>query len=864
MEPTYDPAAFEERWYPIWESEGVFRPEVNPDGDPFCMVIPPPNVTGRLHMGHALNHTLYDAIIRRKRMQGYAALWVPGTDHAGIATQNVVERQLAEEGISRHDLGREAFIEQVWEWKQLYGSTITDQMRRLGDSVDWTRERFTMDDGLSRAVREVFVSLYEDDLIYRGYRIINWCPRCHTALAEIEVEYEDRQGELAHLAYPATDGSMEVVVATTRAETMLGDTAVAVHPDDERYRDLVGRTLTLPLVGREIPVIADEHVDPEFGTGAVKVTPAHDPNDFEIGGRHDLEQIIVMDTDARINANGGRFEGLDRFEARKAVKEALEAEGFLRGVEDYDHSVGHCYRCKTVIEPYLSDQWFVKVTPITTPAIDAVRNGESRFVPDRWKNTYFHWMENLRDWTISRQIWWGHRIPAWYCETCGDADGPRVFVSRDDLTGCPDCGGAVRQDDDVLDTWFSSALWPFSVFGWPDETPDLAKFYPNQALVTGFDIIFFWVARMMQMGVHFMGEVPYPDIVIHGLVRAADGRKMSKSDGNAIDPLDVIAEYGADPLRLALLQAAAPGHDVPLDMEWVAGTKRFGNKVWNAARFVLTHVEAGSVPADDAYPETPGPAASWVLSRLHEVTLEFDRLAEDYRFSDAYGQLYSFIWSEVFDWYLEMAKVGLRGDRADVTRQTLGVVFRDLLKLLHPAMPHLTEELWEQLVGDGRVAVANWPTPPPVEAPEGVADLHELVGAVRSFKAQHGLAPRSDMTVLIVGGIPDWWGAQIEALASTAVTTVDGDPGAGHTRLVVSGRDAFVALAGLIDVDAERERLEKAIAATEGDHVKSSKKLANESFVDRAPAEVVEKERAKLAEFDGRLEVLRAQLAELG
>jgi valyl-tRNA synthetase len=864
MDPTYDPSAFEERWYPIWEDAGVFRPEVHPEGEPFCMVIPPPNVTGRLHMGHALNHTLYDAIIRRKRMQGFAALWVPGTDHAGIATQNVVERDLADEGISRHDLGREAFVEQVWEWKRRYGGTITAQMRRLGSSVDWSRERFTMDEGLSAAVREVFVRLYEEDLVYRGHRIINWCPRCGTALAEIEVDYEDVDGELAHLAYPLADGSGELVVATTRTETMLGDVAVAVHPDDERYRHLVGRTLRLPLVGREIPIVADDHVDPGFGSGAVKVTPAHDPNDFAIAERHGLPSVVVLDPDARVNDEGGVFAGLDRFEARRAVQQALGDLGLLRGVEAHRHSVGHCYRCHTVVEPYLSDQWFVQVRPLTVPAIEAVRDGESRFVPERWQNSYFHWMENLRDWTISRQIWWGHRIPAWYCAACGDAEAPRILVSRTDLVVCPDCGGEVYQDPDVLDTWFSSALWPFTTLGWPEQTDDLERFYPNQALVTGFDIIYFWVARMMQMGIHFMGRAPFPDIVIHGLVRDPDGRKMSKSLGNALDPLEVIAEYGADPLRLALLQAAAPGHDVPLDMEWVAGTRRFGNKVWNAARFVLHHLGEGSVPPEGGYPADPGPVDAWILSRLGAVTGAFDDLADHYRFSDAYAQLYAFAWSEVFDWYLEMAKVGLRSGAGGTTAATLGVVFRDILKLLHPAMPFLTEELWSHLVGHGLLAVAPWPTPPEVGAPEGVEALRDLVSAVRAFKSQHGLAPRASVVVLVGGSVPDWWADQAEALAAVTLTTTPGDPGPGHTRLLVAGLDAFVPLVGLIDVAAERTRLARAIDETESDAGRAAAKLANPSFVQRAPHDVVEKERSKQAEFAARLEQLRAQLAELG
>ncbi len=875
MTPSYEPHDIESSWYARWEEAGVFRPELHPDGEPFCVVIPPPNVTGQLHMGHALNHSIIDTIVRRKRMQGFAALWVPGTDHAGIATQNVVERQLAEEGLSRHDLGREAFNEQVWEWKRRYGARITQQMRRLGNSCDWSRERFTMDEGLSVAVREVFVSLFEEDLLYRGNRIINWCPRCGTALAEIEVEYWDEDGELAHIAYPLTDGGGRIVVATTRAETMLGDTAVAVHPDDDRYRDLVGKTVTLPLVGRRIPIIADEHVDPEFGTGAVKVTPAHDPNDFVIGERHSLESVTVMDEQGVINAHGGLFEGMDRFDARRAVKEALEAEGLLVGVDAHAHSVGHCYRCDTVIEPYLSLQWFVSVQPITVPAIDAVRRGESRFVPERWQNSYFPWMENLRDWCVSRQIWWGHRIPAWYCVTSTSTSTSTsastceaVYVSREDLTECPGCGGAVTQDDDVLDTWFSSALWPFSVFGWPDTTPDLEKFYPNSVMVTGFDIIYFWVARMMQMGIHFMGEVPYPDIVIHGLVRAPDGRKMSKSLGNAIDPLDVIEEYGADPLRLALLQAAAPGHDVPLEMEWVAGARRFGNKVWNAARFVLGNLEGTSVPADGGYPNDPGPVDRWILHRLSVVASRFDDLCDEYRFSDAFGLLYNFMWAEVFDWYLEMAKVGLRSDSSAVsTRHTLGAVLRDSLKLLHPAMPHLTEELWSHLVGEGFMAAATWPDPPDYAAPAGVDTLQELVTGVRSFRAQHGLSPRTPIELLVHDPThitEEWWAGQLGGLVNATLVPIDAEAGAGHTRLVTGSVHSFIALAGLIDIGAERDRLSRALFEIEQDLGRSEGKLANAGFVAKAPEDVVAKEREKVAELSDRRSSLQGQLNELG
>ena len=859
MHPTYEPADVERSWYERWEAAGIFKPEYRPDGEPFAVVIPPPNVTGSLHMGHGLNHTIHDVVIRRKRMQGYAALWLPGTDHAGIATQNVVERDLANEGLTRHDLGREAFIEQVWEWKRKYGERITRQIRRMGSSCDWSRERFTMDEGLSEAVREVFVSLYDEGLIYRGNRIINWCPRCETALSDIEVEYSDEQGTLTHIRYPLTDGSGEIVVATTRPETMLGDTGVAVHPDDERYRSMVGKTVTLPLVGREIPVVADEWADPEFGSGAVKVTPAHDPNDFEVGQRHGLDAIVIMDTRAVINENGGRFAGLDRFEAREAVREALEQEGYLVRVEDHRHAVGHCYRCGAVVEPYLSDQWFVAVAELAKPAIQAVKDGSTTFVPKRWENTYFHWMENLRDWTISRQIWWGHRIPAWYCP-----DG-HITVSRTDPAACATCGSTlIEQDPDVLDTWFSSALFPFSTLGWPQRTPDLERFYPNSVLITGFDIIFFWVARMMKMGIHFMGEVPFRETIIHGLVRDAAGEKMSKSKGNTIDPLDVAEEYGADPLRLALIQAANPGQDVPLDMEWVAGARRFGNKLWNATRFVLRHVDPGSVPADGGYPEDPGPADRWVLQRLFEVAGEFDRLCDEYRFSDAFGRLYSFAWNEVFDWYLEIAKPSLDDERtAGPTVQTLGVVMRDLLKLFHPAMPYLTEELWQHLVGEGLLAGADWPRIPEVSGPADMNEVQELISGVRRFRADQGISPRQSLALKVSPAVEPWAAKVITELANVDLSTVERAPESGHTRVVTRGRQGFIALAGVIDLDAERTRIDKAITAAAADLAKVVAKLGNSAFVDKAPEEIVAKERSKQAEFESLLEKLRAQRGAL-
>jgi valyl-tRNA synthetase len=770
---------------------------------------------------------------------------------------------MAQEGLTRHDVGREAFIEQVWEWKRRFGNRISLQMRALGDSVDWSRERFTMDDGLSRAVREVFVRLYEEDLIYRGDRIINWCPRCGTALAEIEVEYDDETGELAHITYPFVEGEGGITVATTRAETMLGDTAVAVHPDDERYQHVIGKMLMLPLIEREIPIIADEFVDREFGTGAVKVTPAHDPNDFDMGQRHGLPSVKILDDRAIITEAGGDFFGMDRFEAREAVKHELHKRGHLEKVETHEHSVGHCYRCSTVVEPYLSLQWFVKVRPLTEPAIDTVRDGDMEFVPKRWEKNYFHWMENLRDWCISRQIWWGHRIPAWYCDGCGE-----TIVTRQDPTTCPKCGGTqLSRDNDVLDTWFSSALWPFSTLGWPDQTADLEKFYPNAVLITGFDIIYFWVARMMQMGIHFMGEVPFADTVIHGLVRDSIGRKMSKSIGNAIDPLDVIDEHGADPLRLALIQSAAPGHDVPFDLEWVVGARKFGNKLWNALRFAGLHLEAGSVPAEGGYPDDPGPADRWILARLGEVQRRFDELADEYRFSDAFGLLYNFAWSEVFDWYLEMSKLPLRDEgRAGATKQTLGVVLRDVLKLFHPAIPYLTEELWSELVGDDLLAGSSWPTPPAIDAPPDMDTFQELITGIRRFRAEHGLGPRAEleMGLLDPGGIvEDWWVEQLDSLAAATPASIEAAPDGGHTRIVAGNVQGFIRLEGIIDADAEHARISKAVASLSADLERAERKLANDGFRAKAPAEIIAKEEGKVSELRARLDKLQAQLAEL-
>jgi valyl-tRNA synthetase len=867
MNQTYQPEQVEARWYAVWEDSGSFRPEVNPSGEPYCIVIPPPNVTGVLHTGHALDHTMQDILIRRKRMQGYAALWLPGMDHAGIATQNVVERELRDEGMTRHDLGRDAFVEQVWAWKAKSGNTISKQMRRLGDSTDWSRERFTFDEGLSGAVRKVFVDLYDEGIMYRANRIINWCPRCHTALSEIEVDHEDDPGELTHIKYPFADGSGYITVATTRPETMLGDTAVAVHPDDERYTDVIGRTLLLPILDREIPVIADEGVELDFGTGAVKVTPAHDPLDFEIGQRHGLEQIKVIDTEANITKAGGPYTGMDRFEAREAVRSKLRELRLIEKIEEHPHSVGHCSRCHTVVEPMLSLQWFVAVKPLVGPAIDAVRSGETTFHPRRWENSYFHWMENLRDWCVSRQLWWGHRIPAWYCTAC-DA----TIVSVEDPTECS-CGSTdLRQDEDVLDTWFSSALWPFSTLGWPEETPDYEKFYPTSVLVTGFDIIFFWVARMMMMGLHFTDRAPFPDILIHGMVRDIEGKKMSKSTGNALDPLELIDEYGADSVRLALIQAAAPGHDIPLSVDAIDAARRFGNKLWNAVRFVVEFMDVTDVPLDGGYPENPGPEDQWIIARLGAVVADIDRLLDEYRLSDAYALLYSFAWSEVFDWYLEMAKSisDADGERRETMKNTLGVVTRDVLKLFHPVIPFITEELWSHL-GDGSqlIITAPWPTIPVVEAPSDMDSLQEVVAGIRQFRSQHQISRKLEMPVTVVSGegssLPGWWYSQVASLTGAVPVAGDRpDPITGHTRISSQGIEAFIALEGLIDVEAERPRIEKAIIELESGIARAEGKLGNQNFRDRAPADVVEQEEARLATMELELTKQRLHLAELG
>jgi valyl-tRNA synthetase len=885
----YSPAEVEARRYETWVAAGYFTARADSAAPAFTIVIPPPNVTGSLHVGHALDHTLIDALIRRRRMQGYNTLWLPGMDHAGIATQNVVERELAGEGLSRHDLGRDAFIDRVWQWKAESGGKILGQMRRLGDSVDWSRERFTMDAGLSRAVQTMFKRLYTDGLIYRAERIINWCPRCLTALSDIEVEHTDDEGELVSIRYG--DGPDEIVVATTRVETMLGDTGVAVHPDDPRYTHLVGREIELPLTGRRIPVVADPHVAAEFGTGAVKVTPAHDPNDFEIGRRHDLPSLVVMDERGVITA-AGPFQGLDRFEARPAVLAALRAEGrVVAERRPYLHAVGHCSRCGTTVEPRLSLQWFVKVEPLAKAAGDAVRDGRTQIYPAEMAARYFDWVDDMHDWCISRQLWWGHRIPIWY-----GPDGQVVCVGPDDT---PPAGDGWQQDADVLDTWFSSGLWPFSTLGWPADTPDLRAFYPTSVLVTGYDILFFWVARMMLFGLYAMADagpadaVPFRKVALHGLVRDQYGKKMSKTRGNTVDPLDWIDRFGADATRFTLARGATPGGDVAISEEWVAGARNFCNKLWNAVRFALLN---GVRPADArpaAQPDAPpGESARplpgtdemsvpdrWILSRLAAVTAEVDELFEQFEFAKVCDVLYHFAWDEVCDWYLELAKPALTGadeTAAETTRRVLGEVLDRLLRLIHPVLPFVTEELWTALTGGESVVIARWPgeladgapgrltalQSDPVAETE-LAALMRLVTEVRRFRSDQGLRPSQQVPALLAG-IERTALAQHEDRIRTLLRLTEPGPGFEPTATVhAEGVHVELDTAAGLDVAAERARLAKALATATADVAATERKLANPSFVDRAPAEVVAKNRDRLAMAQREVARLTERIAAL-
>ncbi len=864
----YAPAEVEGARYERWEKAGYFAADAQSQAPAFSIVIPPPNVTGSLHIGHALDHTLMDALVRRRRMQGYNALWLPGMDHAGIATQNVVERELAKEGLSRHDLGREAFVERVWQWKAESGGKILGQMRRLGDSVDWSRERFTMDEGLSRAVQTIFKRLFDDGLIYRAERIINWCPRCLTALSDIEVEHSDDEGELVSIRYGGVsqDGDDEsIVVATTRAETMLGDTAVAVHPGDVRYTHLVGRTVELPLTGRRIPVVADDHVDPAFGTGAVKVTPAHDPNDFEIGRRHGLPSITVLDEHGVVTVHGP-FQGLDRFEARPAVVAALREDGrILAEVRPYLHSVGHCSRCGTTVEPRQSLQWFVAVAPLAQAAGDAVRDGRVRLHPPEMNARYFGWVDDMHDWCISRQLWWGHRIPVYY--------GPNdevVCVGPDEQAPA-----GWRQDPDVLDTWFSSALWPFSTLGWPDETPDLRTFYPTSVLVTGYDILFFWVARMMMFGLYAMrdaepdevsGSVPFRVVALHGLVRDQFGKKMSKSRGNTVDPLDWVDRFGADATRFTLARGANPGGDIAISEEWAAGSRNFCNKLWNAVRFAL--LNGAHVPAAPPEPSSYASPDRWILSRLSAVIADVDRLFEAFEFGKVCDVLYHFAWDEVCDWYLELAKVPLASGDAgavETTRGVLGFVLDQLLRLLHPVMPFVTEELWTALTGEESVMVSAWPVfsyqDPAAEAE--ISSMMRLVTEVRRFRSDQGLRPGQRVAARLAGIENTPLAGHEERIRSLLRLNPPAEGFTASAALEVEGVTVELDVAGAIDVAAERRRMEKDLAAARNEAEQAARKLDNAAFTAKAPAAIVAKTRQRLDAAQADIIRLEQRLASI-
>ncbi|MGY3064352.1 valyl-tRNA synthetase [Streptomyces sp. TE3672] len=855
--PTqYAPAEVEGKLYERWVERGYFEADEHSEKPPYSIVIPPPNVTGSLHLGHAFEHTLIDALVRRKRMQGFEALYQPGMDHAGIATQNVVERELGKEGKSRHDLGREAFVERVWQWKNESGGQISGQMRRLGEGVAWSRERFTMDEGLSTAVQTIFKRMYDDGLIYRAERIINWCPRCLTAISDIEVEYQDDDGELVSMTYG--EGDDTIVVATTRAETMLGDTAVAVHPDDERYKHLVGKQIRLPLTERTIPVVADHHVDPEFGTGAVKVTPAHDPNDFEIGKRHDLPFLTVMDERAVITVPGP-FEGLDRLEARSAIVAALRAEGrIVAEKRPYVHSVGHCSRCKTTIEPRLSLQWWVKVAPLAKAAGDAVRDGKVKIHPQEMEKRYFDWVDNLHDWTISRQLWWGHRIPVWY-----GPNGEVVCVGPDDEAPT---GEGWTQDSDVLDTWFSSGLWPFSTLGWPERTDSLAKFYPNSVLVTGYDILFFWVARMMMFGLYVNeGVPPFETIVLHGMVRDEHGKKMSKSFGNVVNPLDWMDKYGSDALRFTLARGANPGVDVPIGEEWVQGSAKFANKIWNATRFALMNGATieGELPSADEMSVTD----RWILSRLGKTVAEVDAYYDDFQFSKLSEALRHFAWDEVFDWYVELSKTTFfaGGRPAEVSGRVLGEVLDVMLRLLHPVVPFVTETLWTALTGRESVVIADWPTDSGFRddaAEQEIALVQQVVTEVRRFRSDQGLQPGQKVPArLTLTGTPL---APHEAAIRQLLRLQPAEEGFHATAsLPVAGATVALDLSGTIDVEAERKRLTKDLGAAEKEKAQALGKLSNEAFLGKAPDNVVDKIRGRLAKAEADIERIAGQLANL-
>ena len=854
---TYEPKQVEDRLYKEWMDKGYFHAQIDYSKKPFTIVIPPPNITGQLHMGHALDNTLQDILIRWKRMQGYCALWLPGTDHASIATEAKIVETMAKEGLTKEDIGREKFLERAWEWKRVYGGRIVEQLKKLGSSCDWERERFTMDEGLSEAVREVFICLYNKGLIYRGERIINWCPKCNTSISDAEVEYEEQEGHFWHIKYPVKDSNEFVVVATTRPETMLGDTAVAVHPEDERYCHLIGKTVILPLVNREIPVIADEYVERDFGTGVVKITPAHDPNDFEVGLRHGLEQIKVMNDDATMNENAGQYEGMDRYEAREQIVKDLENLDLLVKIQKHTHNVGTCYRCNTVIEPMISKQWFVRMKPLAEPAIEAVKNGTIKFVPDRFSKIYFNWMENIQDWCISRQLWWGHRIPAYYCKECG-----HMMVEHDAPDICPDCGSSnIEQDPDTLDTWFSSALWPFSTLGWPNETEDLKYFYPTDVLVTGYDIIFFWVARMIFSGLEHMKKEPFKYVFIHGIVRDALGRKMSKSLGNGIDPLEIIDKYGTDALRFALTIGNSPGNDLRFSDEKVESSRNFANKIWNASRFVLMNFddEIDFSKVDKAKFTT---ADRWILSRVNTITKEVTENLEKFELGIALQKIYEFIWEEFCDWYIELVKPRLYDKENDTrleAQYVLNHVLGTSMKLLHPFMPFVTEEIYRHLINDDEsIMISNWPEyDEKMYYPEDEKKMDLIMDAIkniRNIRAEMNVPASRKAKAIFVTASEDVRNTLIkecsfiERLAGITGTTVQTDKSGISPNAVVSiipGAEIYMPLEDLVDVEKEIERLEKEKANLEKELERVNGKLSNEGFISKAPAKVVEEERAK-------------------
>lgn len=875
LEKNYDPVPIEDKWYQTWINKGLFVADPESPKPPFSIVIPPPNVTGSLHVGHALDNTLQDILCRYKRQQGFEVLWMPGTDHAGIATQNVVEKKLLSNGISRHDLGREEFVKEVWKWKEEYGSTIINQLKKLGASCDWDRERFTMDQGLSEAVRKIFVDLYKKGLIYRGKYLINWCPRCQTALSDLEVEHHEHDGKFYEIAYKFNGEAGHVVVVTTRPETILGDTAIAIHPRDEKNRHLIGKKVLVPLINRVIPVIEDNMVDPEFGSGCVKITPAHDPNDFLVGLRHNLEQIQVIDGHGVMVSELGKYAGLDRFEARKKIVEDLEEEGLLLSIEDIKHSVGECYRCHTIIEPYLSEQWFVSTRKLADAGVRAVKAGKINFVPNQWTDVYFQWMENIRDWCISRQLWWGHRIPAWYCDDCGE-----IIVETETPKECPKCKSSnLRQDEDVLDTWFSSGLWPFSTMGWPEKTKLLKKFYPTSVLVTGFDIIFFWVARMIMFGLESMdSEVPFYDVYIHALVRDEKGQKMSKSKGNVIDPLTIVKDYGADALRFTMAALTVQGRDIFLSTDRISTYRLFINKLWNASRFALMNlddVENGQTWEEkDLYLQD-----KWILTRLSQVINEVTRLLDGYFFGESARLLYDFTWGELCDWYLELSKPALRGEegerRRKATQAILLVVFEDILKMLHPIIPFVTDELWQAFpFGTDIIEHFSWPSPRiELSEEEVISDMsfvQEVVRTIRNLRAEARISPQQTISTVVLSvhnskklSLLEETESQIRLLTKIDSIKYSTEKPNRSLATVLNEIEIYLPIGDLLDIDKEISRLEGELEKLEKEIYKCTTKLSNTNFVERAPEEVIDKEKRTLDENIEKRDRIRENLTSL-